>query len=116
VWWKYDINHNEYFDSEIIIELNKFIKNLPKMLDDWNLDLETQGFKNYVDLIDSYYHDLKNKNREFKKFKKEEVKVFTFWIEANSYKLEEGFFRFENIDKEFSERISDILYMFERIE
>ena len=115
-WWKYDINNNECFDSEILIELNKVIKDLQEMLDCWSLDLETQGFKNYVDLIEFFYHDLKNKNREFKGFNKEEVKIFTSWIETNSNKLEEGFFRFENEDKEFSERVSDILYMFERIE
>lgn len=115
-WWKYDINNNEYFDAEILIELSKLIKDLSKMLACWNLDLETQGFKNYVDLIESHYHDLKHKNKDFKSFNKKEVDIFISWIEANSYKLEEGFFRFENDDKEFSDRISDILFMFERIE
>lgn len=115
-WWKYEINNNKYFDSEIMIELNKLIKDLSKMLDDWNLDIGRQGFKNFVDLIDSHYHDLKNKNREFKKFNKEEANIFISWIEANAIKLEEGFFKFENEDKEFSEKISDTIYMFERIE
>ncbi|MFK7772906.1 MAG: hypothetical protein AB8F94_12230 [Saprospiraceae bacterium] len=112
-WWKYDINNHEYFDTEILIELSKLIKDLSEMLDCWNLDIETQGFKNYVDLIESHYHDLKNKNREFKEIKGRELEIFTSWIEANSYKLEEGFFRFENEDKEFSDRISDLLFFFE---
>jgi len=40
-WWKYDINTNEYFDSEILIEINKLIKDLPSMLADWDVGVET---------------------------------------------------------------------------
>ena len=115
-WWKYDINNNEYFDSEILIELNKLRKELSSLLNEWNLDYDTQGFKNYVELIEENYHDIKNKNRTFKEFDEKEVEIFTSWIESNSYRLEEGFFKFENTDKEFSEQISRTLYMFERIE
>jgi len=115
-WWKYDINNNKYFDSEILIELNKLRNDLSSMLNEWNLDYDTQGFRNYVELIEYNYHDIKSKNRTFEEFDKKEVEIFTSWIESNSFRLEEGFFKFENVDKEFSDQISNTLYMFERIE
>ncbi len=112
-WWKYDINNNEYFDSEILIELNKLRNDLSSMLNEWNLEHNTLGFKNYVDLIEDHYPDIKSKNRTFKSFDEKEVKLFISWIESNSYRLEEGFFKFENTDKEFSDQISRTLYMYE---
>ena len=115
-WWKYDINNSEYFDSEVLIELHKLRNNLSSMLNEWNLDYGTQGFRNYVELIENYYHDIKCKNRIFRAFDDDEVQIFISWIESNSYRLEEGFFKFEEIDKEFSDQISRTLYMFERIE
>lgn len=115
-WWKYDINSNKYFDSEILIELNKLRNDLLSMLNEWNLDYDSQGFRNYVELIEYNYHDIKSKNRTFKEFDKKEVEILTLWIESNSYRLEEGFFKFENADIEFSDQISNTLYMFERIE
>ena len=115
-WWEYDINNNKYFDAEILIELNKLRKDLSSMLNEWILDDDTQGFKNYVELIEENYHDLKNKNRNFKALNEKEVDIFIEWIESNSYRLEEGFFKFEQTDKEFSHQISRTLYLFERIE
>ena len=116
VWWKYDINNSKYFNSEILIELNKLWKDLPSMLNEWNLEDKTQGFKNYMELIEYEYHDIKYKNRTFKKFNKKEVEIFISWIESNSYRLEEAFFKYEKTDKEFIDQISRIAYMFERTE
>ena len=115
-WWKYDINNSKYFNSEILIELNKLWKDLPSMLNEWNLEDKTQGFKNYMELIEYEYHDIKYKNRTFKKFNKKEVEIFISWIESNSYRLEEAFFKYEKTDKEFIDQISRIAYMFERTE
>ena len=114
-WWKYEINNVDFFDEEILIELNKRRKDLETMLQEWNLDVDTQGFRNYVELIEDHYHDLKNKNRAFKELDKKELETFIAWIESNSYKLEEGFFKFEKNDKEFSEQISSTLFLFEHI-
>lgn len=115
-WWKYDINNRGYIDAELLIELNKLIKDLPKLLSNWNLDIETQGFRSYVDLLESHYYDLISKNKDFKALSKEDILIFKAWISSNSSKLEEGFFRYEAEDKEFAECISNTLYMFERIE
>ena len=83
---------------------------------DLAIDYDTQGFRNYVELIEYDYHDLKSKNSTFEEFDEKEVKTFISWIESNSYRLEEGFFKFENINKEFSDQISRTLYIYERIE
>lgn len=114
-WWKYDINNSTYFDSEVLIELKKRIQDLPTMLNDWNVSIDSQGFKNYVDFVESYYSELKGKNKSFKDFSEAEIKTLISWIESNSGKLEDGFFKYESKDEEFSKRISDTLYMFERV-
>jgi len=114
-WWKYDINNASCFDSEIIIELHKILKDIPSMLSDWNLDIETQGFKNYIDFIEYHYYELAGKNSTFKTLTDNEVKLFKEWTESNRDKLEEGFFKYENGNNEFSERISNSLYMIERM-
>ena len=114
-WWKYDINTNDYFDEEILIEINRITEDLSSMLSDWNLNIETQGFKNYVDFIENHYYELKVKNNTFKKLSDLELKTLINWIESNSVKLEDAFFKFESIDKEFSNRISDTMYMIERV-
>lgn len=115
-WWKYDVNNNGYFDVEVLIEINKITKNLPSLLNDWNVSLETQGFKNYVELVENYCYDLKGKNRTFKELNDKEIQIFNKWIKSKSSTLEKGFFKYEKEDKEFSDRISNSLYMFERIE
>lgn len=115
-WWKYDINTATYFDTEIFIELNKLIGDIPSMLKDWNLNVDSQGFRNYVDLIEDYYYELKGKNKTFKKLSDQELTAFINWIEINSSKLEAGFFEYAETDKAFSDRISYVQYMFEKIE
>lgn len=114
-WWKHDINNATYFDSEVLIELNKRTQDLPAMLNDWNTSVDSQGFRNYVDFVESHYPELKGKNKSFKDFSRGEIETLISWIESNSGKLEDGFFRHESEDEEFSKRISDTLYMFERV-
>lgn len=114
-WWNYDINYATSFDSEILVELHKLILDIKPMLNVWNIDTETQGFKNYVEFIEYHYYELAGKNTTFKTLSETEVEIFKKWVQSNKHKLEEGFFLFEKKDKEFSARISNSLYMIERI-
>jgi len=114
-WWAYDINYATYFDSEILTELHKLILDIKPMLNVWNVDTETQGFKNFVEFIEYHYYELVGKNKTFKTLSEAEVEIFKKWVHSNKHKLEEGFFSYEKKDKEFSERISNLLYMIERI-
>ena len=114
-WWKFDINHASYFDAEILIEINKILRDLKGMLIEWNVSVETQGFRNYVDLVKSHYYELKGKNKFFKDLNQDELLYFIEWIESKSSKLQEGFFKYADEDDEFGKSISETLYMFERI-
>ena len=114
-WWKYDINNASYFDSEILVELHKLILDIEPMLKEWNVDIEGQGFKNFVEFVQFNYHELAGKNKLFETLTEEEVEFFKNWVKSNKDKLEEGFFVYDKKDKEFSERISNSLYMLERI-
>ena len=114
-WWSYDINHASYFDSEILVELHNQILDIKLMLNVWSVEIETQGFKNYVEFVQDHYHELVGKNNTFKTLSDQEVDFFIKWVKSKEDKLEEGFFLFEKKDKEFSERISNALYILERI-
>ncbi|PID88036.1 MAG: hypothetical protein CSB06_02095 [Bacteroidia bacterium] len=114
-WWKNDINKGDFFDVEIMIEVNKLLHDLPSMLNDWNLEYETPGFRNYVELVENYYYDLKTQNQVFKEFTENEIEIFLSWIESNSYRLDTGFFKFAENDIVFSEQISRALYILERM-
>jgi len=114
-WWTYDINTSRYFNDSLFLEIQKLLKDIPVLLNKWNLELDSQGFKNFVELIDYHYYDLNHKSGIFKKLTKYELDLLLKWIKSNSNKLEEGFFEFERKDKEFAERVSNTLYMFERI-
>ena len=112
-WWKYDVNSSNYFDTEVLIELHKYLKDLKPMLKNWNVNIETQGFRNFVELVEYHYHEIAGKNTTFKSLSNAEMKIFKNWIMSNVEKLESGFFKFENDDKEFSESISNALYIIE---
>ena len=114
-WWKYEVNTKGYFDLELLFGIKNLIKDLPSLLEDWNLDLHSPGFKNYVDLIENHYYKLMLKDSTFENLSTWETKIFIQWIQKNAHLLEEGFFKFERIDKEFSHRISNTLYAYERI-
>ena len=85
------------------------------MLNEWNVSVDSQGFRNYVGLVESHYYELKEKNKFFKDINQDELQTLIKWIESNSTKLEEGFFKYDGEDEEFSKTISDTLYMFERV-
>ncbi|KXX69362.1 hypothetical protein [Flammeovirga sp. SJP92] len=114
-WWKYDINNAPYFDSKTLIEINNKIHDLKGMLHEWDLNINSQGFKNYVDFIENYYYDLKGKNKSLSGLNQDEIDTLILWIEVNSNKLEKGFFEYESEDEVFSKKISDTLYMLERL-
>jgi len=97
------------------VELHKLILDIKQMLKEWNVDIKSQGFKNYVEFVELNYYELVGKNKTFKTLTEEEVEFFKNWIKSNKDKLEEGFFEYDKKDKEFSERISNSLYMLERI-
>lgn len=114
-WWQYDINNADCFDAEILIELYKLIEDLPSMLEDWNVEIETQGFKNFVEFVEFEFNQLQNCANTYKEIDQEFVRYFCSWIESKRGILEEAFFKYDKIDKEFSERISNSLYIVERI-
>lgn len=114
-WWNYDVNNANYFDSEILIEIHKLIPDIKLMLNQWNLDIKTQGFKNYVEFIQFNYNELAEKKKRYITLSEKEVEFFKNWVKLNKDKLEHGFFEYEKKDKEFSERISNSLYMLDRI-
>lgn len=114
-WWKYDINYASSFDLENLVEIHKLFGDVTSMLNEWNLNIETNGFRNYLEFVERHFYELNNHRKSFNSFSQEEVSLCVNWIMFNRGKLEEAFFKFESEDIKFSERISNTLYMLERM-
>lgn len=114
-WWKFDINNATYFNASVLIEINKTLHDLKGMLNVWNVSIDTQGFRNYVDFVETHYYDLNEKNKLFNDLNQDELRTLIEWVKSKSSKLEEGFFKYDCEDEAFSKTISDTLYMLERV-
>ena len=112
-WWKYEINNGQYLESKTLLELLKYIDDFQWMLNCWNLEIDTVGFRKFIDLVEYDYWSLSQENQTFKKLSKAQLSLFIEWIESKSSLLEKAFFEFEKTDVEFSTRISNSLYMIE---
>lgn len=113
-WWTDLLKNKSYFDKEAFTEIFKLTGNINQLLDRWKINFDDNSFKNFVELIYDYYNDLTNKKKEFKDLDEVSIEKLIEWIKLNSGKLENGFFYFEETDKELAEKISTTLYIFER--
>ncbi|MBB4807711.1 hypothetical protein HNP38_003027 [Chryseobacterium defluvii] len=112
-WWKNSLESKPYFEKEIFVEIYKLTKNMDRLLESWKVDFDNNSFKAYVDLIENYYSELATERSELRDVKGSDREKMKSWINTHAEKLEEGFFRFENTDKEFAEKISTALYIIE---
>ena len=113
-WWADLIKSKSYFDKEAFIEITKLTHNIDKLLQLWTVSFNNRSFKNYVEIVHDYYYDLTSKRKDFREFSEAEINKLVNWIKLNSETLEQGFFYFENQDKELAEQVSNTLYIFER--
>ncbi|NLR95053.1 hypothetical protein [Flammeovirga agarivorans] len=110
-WWTYDINNRiRSLDFELFIELNKLLKNLPLLLEKWNVEVNEKGFVNYINLIEAYFEDIIQRKDEFEEFSNEEIKLLLNWINSNKKKLEVGYLKTKNEEiRESIKLVIDIL-------
>ncbi len=113
-WWKDMTMNKSYFDKDAFIEIYKLVGDIDLLLSNWEISFEDKSFINLIDLIDGYYLDLLNKNREFKEIDVISKDKLMTWLIDKKVEIEKGFFYYDNIDKEFAEKVSDTLYMLER--
>lgn len=113
-WWTDLIKSKTYFDKEAFIEITKLTHNIDKLLHLWTISFDDRSFANYVQFVQDYYYDLKSKRKGFRELSEAEINKLVNWTRVNSETLEQGFFYFENRDKELAEQVSNTLYIFER--
>ena len=106
--------NKSYFDKEAFIEIYKLLGDIDPLLDKWAITFDDNSFKNLIDLLDCYYHDLTNKSNKFKEVDKASIDKLLVWLTDKQEIIEKGFFHYENIDKEFAESVSNTLYVIER--
>ena len=112
-WWTDMTKNKSYFDKEAFIEIYKLLGDIDQLLDRWVIAFDDNSFKNLIDLLDNYYHDLTNKSNQFKEVDKGSIDKLVVWLTDKQEIIEKGFFHYENIDKEFAEKVSNTLYVIE---
>ncbi len=113
-WWIDSIEHQNYFDNDLFIEIYKLFEDINPLLDNWHITFENNSFKNLIDLLDSYYYDLIKISSKSEGLDQASIDKLQLWLINKKELLEQGFFYYETIDDEFAERISNTLYIIER--
>ncbi|UKB85023.1 hypothetical protein LF887_05180 [Chryseobacterium sp. MEBOG06] len=106
-WWKDLIKTKPYFDHDTFICIYKITGNLDQMLKHWETDVKKNGF---VVLVDCIYYDT---HLDLKELGTVDIDKINSWIRKKSEILEEGFFYFEKINKNFATTISNALFILE---
>ncbi|WP_300487168.1 hypothetical protein [Flavobacterium sp.] len=112
-WWIDSIKHQNYFNNDLFIEIYKLFEVINPLLDNWRITFDNNSFKNLIDLLDSYYYDLIKISRKSEGLDQAAIATLQMWLINKQELLEQGFFYYETIDKEFAERISNALYIIE---
>ncbi|MGN7865772.1 hypothetical protein [Chryseobacterium sp. 22458] len=113
-WWQNHVETQSYFDHEAFTGIYKITGELDRMLACWETDFQKNGFRVFVDCIDHYYLDMIYDGKNFRDFKRDDIKRINLWIAKNKDNLEKGFFYFENREAEFAEMISNALFTVEK--
>lgn len=113
-WWTDMAKNKSYFDIEVFIEIYKLLGNINLLLDRWVITFDDNSFNNLIYLIEYYYDNLANKSGWFEEIDKDFIDKLLLWLKSKQEMIERGFFHYENIDKEFAEKVSNTLYVIER--
>ena len=114
-WWEDLIKNKSSFDNEAFIAVCKLTEDRDKLLDSWTISFDDYSFNNFVELVHDYYSDLSGKKKEFKELDHKSIEKLIDWIKRSSVMLERGFFHFESKDQKYAEKVSETLYIFERM-
>ncbi len=114
-WWTDNARTQSHFDKEVFFEIFKLTKNINLLLDRWTIDVAEKSFLKYVDFMHDHYPDLVNGKHEFNQLDAASRNRLLTWIRLYADRLAEGFFYYENRDKELAERISIAQYIFDHI-
>ena len=112
-WWIDSIKHQNYFNNDLFIEIYKLLEDINPLLDNWPITFDNNSFKNLIDLLDSYYYDLIKISNKSEGLDQAAIATLQMWLINKQEILEQRFFYYETIDKEFAERISNALYIIE---
>ncbi|PID90070.1 MAG: hypothetical protein CSA97_04785 [Bacteroidetes bacterium] len=111
-WWAWEINTRSWFDLENLVEISRRLGDFPALLGDWDLDPEQQGYRNFVGMLQDDYPSIIEGIGPCI-LPKPDRRTLAQWVTSNAHRLEEGFFRFAETDRDFAEAISSALGIYE---
>lgn len=112
-WWADIIKNKSYFDTEDFVEIYKLLGNLKLMLNRWEISYDNYSFKHLIYLIEYDFDDLINSTGSFKNFGANFKNDLLKWLFDKKNIIENGFFYFEKTNSEFTENISNALFIIE---
>ncbi len=108
-WWTSLTENKSNFDKEAFVEIYKLLGDITPLLDSWVISFDDNSFKNLIDFLDSYDHVWITQWID-----RGAIAKLVVWLEDKKGIIENGFFHYEIIDKEFAQKISNALYVIDR--
>ena len=113
-WWENELQNKGEFNEELFIECYTLMGDLNALLSKWIINFSDFSFITYIDFIQNHLYSLIQKDKEFKVLKDKDRELFIKWMKQESKHLEDGYFHFEENNKELAQKASNALYIIER--
>jgi hypothetical protein len=114
-WWLATVHTAETVDFETLLLFPPSSAQIAPCLNEWNLALESRGYRNFVALVEYLPYHKTPYQYEAALYQKAVLEYVFQWATAQIDYLEEGFFYYEKQDSAFAARISNALYWLERL-
>jgi len=115
-WFVDTAMHGSYpITREAFIEIYGLLPDIQPLLNAWQISLSDSSFNSFIAFIHKDFYSLTTNKKKQKALAEPDKQLFIQWVAAKKTIMEEGFFKFEKTDPDFAQRISDTLYMLERI-
>lgn len=103
-WWTNITKNKRYSEIGTFFEIYKLIHSIKPLLDRWVINFDDNSFYNLIFFLD-YYYD----SESFDIIDNVNSDLLIQWLKEKQEIIENGFFHYDNIDKEFAESISNVL-------
>lgn len=108
------LRNKDEIDASDLVDLKNFVE-IEILLKEWELSYDDLSFSNLVNFIYDHANDLMMRERCFSVLDSATIKKILEWMKRKQEVIEKGFFYYEKKDQEFAKKISDTLYIVERI-
>lgn len=114
-WWADICMHTDEFSESLFIETLNRTGSIETMLNLWKPEAKGNSIKQLVDFVYLSFTGLINSNSPKSPLSPEQSSYLKKWANNQATILTNAFFNYEKEDPEFAQKISDALYILEKV-